>query len=336
MAQTVERCGQAMKTITNQRGVALVAILLVVALATVMAASMVVEQQAAIQATRGFLDRGQSLQYALGGEELARQILREDFEEDENTDHLLEPWASNELSYEFEDGEVNLQITDLQSLYNLNQLSPTNPGQALARQRLLNLVNAIGIDQAVVDRMQDWIDEDSSARPTGGEDFEYLVYEPPYRTANTLMSDPSEIALLGMEPAWYQQLMPYFTALPDERSTLNINTATPAVLQSLAPGLSFEAAETLVQRRDEEGGYESVQVFLQVPELAGLGVQNNGLGVQSDFFEIRIIARYQDRFSYLTSIVHRNSLDGSMRIIHRDFSKTFRVGPVAQEDEESV
>ena len=49
--------------------------------------------------------------------------------------------------------------------------------------------------------------------------------------------------------------------------------------------------------------------------------------------EIRIIARSQDRFSYLNSIVHRNSVDGSMRIIHRDFSKTFRAQPIAQGEE---
>ncbi|MBL6689654.1 MAG: type II secretion system minor pseudopilin GspK [Pseudomonadales bacterium] len=319
----------------SQRGIALVTILLIVALGTVMAASMVVEQQASIQATRGFLDRGQALQYALGGEELARQVLYEDFEEDEDTDHLLEPWASDELHYEFEDGEVNLQITDLQSLFNLNLLSQSNPGQVRSRQRLLNLVNAKGLDPAIVDRIKDWIDEDTGAELAGAEDFDYLVFDPPYRTGNALMADPSEIALLGMEPEWFQYLLPYLTALPDERSSLNINTASPGILQSLAPGLSFEAAETLVQRRDEEEGYETVQLFLQAPELAGLNIQADGLGVQSVFFEVRVIARYQDRFSYLTSILHRNSLDGSMRILHRDFSKTFRVRPAPATEEES-
>ncbi len=320
----------------KQKGVALVAILLVVALGTVMAASMVVEQRASIQATRGFLDRGQALQYALGGEELARQILYEDFTEDEDTDHLLEDWASSELSYEFENGEVLLQITDLQGLFNLNLLSQRNPKQAVSRQRLINLINAAGLDPAVADRVQDWVDEDTSARPAGAEDYEYLVFDPPYRTANVLMADPSEMALLGMEPEWYQQLMPYLTALPDERAALNVNTASPAVLQSLAPGLAYEAAETLAQRRDEEEGFKTVQEFLQTPELAGLGVQEGGLGVQSEFFEIRIIARFQDRFSYLTSILHRNSLDGSMRILYRDLSKTFRTKPAPVSEAEDV
>ena len=318
----------------RQKGVALVAILLVVAIGTVIAAAMVAEQQASIQATRGFLSRGQALQYALGGEELARQILYEDFIEDQNTDHLLEPWATAELNYEFEEGEVTLQITDLQSLFNLNALSQNNPEQNLFRQRLLNLINASGGDPAVVDRIQDWIDADTSARPTGGEDFAYLIFEPPYRTGNSLMSDSSELALLGIEPETYQQLMPYLSALPDERTALNVNTASAAVLQSLAPDLSYGAAEALTQRRDEQAGFNSVREFLQMPELAGFGLPDDGLGVQSAFFEIRILARYQDRFSYLTCIVHRNSLDGSMRILYRDFSRTFRASPAPTSEED--
>ena len=50
----------------KQSGVALVTVLLVVAIATVMAVSMVQEQQGSIHITRGFLSRGQAGQYALG------------------------------------------------------------------------------------------------------------------------------------------------------------------------------------------------------------------------------------------------------------------------------
>ena len=49
----------------KQSGVALVTVLLVVAIATVMAVSMVQEQQGSIHITRGFLSRGQAGQYAL-------------------------------------------------------------------------------------------------------------------------------------------------------------------------------------------------------------------------------------------------------------------------------
>ena len=89
-----------------------------------------------------------------------------------------------------------------------------------------------------------------------------------------------------------------------------------------------------MQRRDESEGFETLELFLQTPELAGLGVVNDGLGVQSAFFEIRTVARYQDRFSYLTSIVHRNPVNGSMRVIARDFSKSYRPPAVSQESDD--
>lgn len=317
----------------NQSGVALVTVLLVVAIATVMAVAMVQEQQGSIHITRGFLSRGQAGQYALGGEELARQILQEDHAEGENRDYLTETWASPELHFEFEEGEVNLQITDLQSLFNVNSLSSENSFINVARQRLVNLLSAVGADPLLTDRIQDWVDEDTSARPAGAEDFEYLVYDPPYRTGNAMVQDVSELGLLGLEPGILKQVMPFFTALPDARTLVNVNTASPYILQALAPELSFEAASVLAERRDgQEEGFETVEAFLQLPELAGIGVVKDGLGVQSSFFEVRTIARYQERFSYLTSILHRNRMDGSIRVIYRDFSKNFRPQQATVED----
>jgi general secretion pathway protein K len=317
----------------KQSGIALVTVLLVVAIATVMAVAMVQEQQGSIHITRGFLSRGQASQYALGGEELARQILQEDYAEGDNRDYLAETWASPDLHFEFEDGEVNLQITDLQGLFNVNSLSTENRTAGIARQRLVNLLSSMSVDPMLADRLQDWIDADTSARPTGAEDFEYLVYEPPYRTGNAMVQDVSEVGLLGLEREVLQQVLPFLTALPDARTHINVNTASAYILQALAPELSFDTADALVQRREElEEGFESVEAFLQLPELAGVGVATDGLGVQSSFFEVRTIARYQERFSYLTSILHRNSLDGSIRVIYRDFSKNFRPQQATVED----
>lgn len=318
----------------QQQGIALISILLVVAIATVLAVSMVREQQASIQVTRGFLGRGQASQYALGGEELARQILFEDFSSGTGMDHLLEVWADPELHFEFEEGEVHLTITDLQSLINLNGLSERNPSQNITRQRMLNFVNTLGIDPSVVDRMSDWIDGDTSIRGAGAEDFEYLLLKPAYRTGNAPMTDVSEVWLLGLAPEMTSQLLTVLAALPAPEAAININTAGPQVMQALASGLSYEAAQVLIQRRNENEGFETVEMFLQTPELAGLGIVDDGLGVQSAFFEIRTIARFQDRYSYLTSIVHRNPVNGSMRVIARDFSKSYRPPATSQESED--
>ena len=328
----------------SQAGVALVSVLLVVVIATLMAVVMLREQNAAIQVTRSFLHRGQAMQYALGGEELARQILHADFALGTGRDHLAEEWAHPELHYEFgvadfgqaedealEDGEVRIVITDLQGLLNLGALVPENPAAPAIRQRIVNLAALVGGAPAILDQLEDWTDEDDGLRPLGAEDNEYLGLDLPYRAANAPLVDASELRLMpAMELKTWQRFRAAVTVLPEPATNININTATPLVIQSLVPNISYQAAETLAIRRNEQEGFASVQAFLQAPELAGTGLDETGLGVQSAFFEVKVVARYQGRFSYLTSLVQRNPVDGRMRVIQRDFSRILVV-PKAEE-----
>ena len=63
----------------RQGGVALISVLLIVVIATVLGVAMTREQNYAITRARLFLEQTRVHQYALGGEELARQILHADF-----------------------------------------------------------------------------------------------------------------------------------------------------------------------------------------------------------------------------------------------------------------
>ena len=310
----------------SQAGVALVSVLLIVAMATVMAVSMIQEQHASIQITRGYLSRSQAGQYALGGEELARQILHEDFALGNGVDYIGEAWSDPGLHFEFEDGEVNLHLTDLQGLININGIGDKGGAQALSKQRLMNLLAAQAGDSGVIDRLQDWIDKDTGSRPSGAEDFDYLVFDPPYRAGNGPMAHASEVRLLGIADEQYRLVEPALTALPASGLRLNVNTAPAIVLQSLSPQLTLDVAESIAAIRIEEEGFDSVDAFLQLPQLAGLGISADGLGVQSAFFEVRVIARYQDRYSYLTSLVHREITTGEQRVLLRNFMRDFKPG----------
>ncbi len=305
----------------NQAGVALVSVLLIVAITTVMTVTMIQEQSASIQITRGYLTRSQSAQYALGGEELARQILYEDFALGFGRDFIGEAWSDPELHFEFDQGEVNLRIIDLQGLINLNQVDGSGTKQQIARLWLGNLVTSQGIDAGVLERLQDWLDEDVGSRAAGAEDYDYLIYEPPYRAGNGPMAHKSELGLTGITGEQYRLIEPLLTALPTTSSELNINSAPPIVLQSLSSRLTLDVAESIAMVREEQGGFETVKEFLQLPQLAGLGVSADGLGVQSSFFEARIIARYQDRYSYLTSLIHRDTTSGEQSVLSRNFMR---------------
>jgi len=314
----------------SQKGVALITILLVVVIATILGVSMTTEQNFAINRARSFFEQGIVRQYAYGGEELARQILHQDFIEAPQIDHTAENWANRQMRFDFEEGEVELLIEDLQSRINLNSLRGSN--SQLARMRLNILLSQLGIDPVFVDRIVDWIDENQSVLPMGAEDFEYLGLERPYRTNGQMMVDISELRLIfEMDNERFLAIAPFITALPDANTRINVNTATAQVLQTVASGLSLADAENLVLSRDEDQPYESVNDFTGDPSIPNAsGIISDSLSVQSNFFQVSVRARYQDRFGYLTSIIQRDSTDGSMRVIYRDQGR--KIFPLVGDD----
>tara|TARA_B110000914_G_scaffold33016_1_gene25789 strand:- start:4966 stop:6204 length:1239 start_codon:yes stop_codon:yes gene_type:complete len=332
----------------QQQGVALISILLIVVIATVLGAAMTTEQNFSINRARVSFDQSIVKQYALGGEELARQILRQDFIDSPEVDHLGEQWAVPGDVFEFEDGEIELQIIDLQSRMNVNGLASTeanNNGQNGSansqlddstngslngspnsstqdndtKARLIRLFTQQGAEDRHVHNLKDWIDADDANDGLGAEDYAYLGLDKPYRTAGQLIGDISELRLLlEMEPQQFQLIAPYLVALPDVQIEVNVNTASAGVLQALLPGTDLGTLESLVADRDGGQPFESTSAF-----LVQAGVQGvlNGITVRSEFFQVSIKARYQDRFGYLTSIIQRDGTDGSMRVIYRDQSK---------------
>ncbi|XOV88669.1 MAG: type II secretion system minor pseudopilin GspK [Pseudomonadota bacterium] len=308
----------------RQRGVALITVMLIVVVATVLSVQMASEQNLTVRRATSQFDASQARQYAFGGEELARQILHEDFVEQPMKDTLAEPWSSPELVFEFEGGQVEIRIEDLQGRINVNGL--VDGGAAVVTgQRLVALATLLGVDPVFVDRIRDWVDANDVKGALGAEDFDYLGLETPYRAADQAMVDLSELRLiLEMNDEVYQALVPYLSAIPVPGVVINLNTAPAGVLAAVSPSLTLDMAEGLVAQRDQQQGYESIQDFL--PQLPAQGMSSDLLGVQSAFFQVSVRARYGERYAYLTSVIQRDPADGSMRVIYRDISR--KVYPV--------
>lgn len=312
----------------NQRGIVLITVMLIVAVATILAVQMADDQDLAVHRAASIFDNAQARQYAYGGEELARQILHASFIKDPTKVTLAQAWASNKLQYDYQQGHVQIKIEDLQGRLNVNSLVLTGIDGAVARQRFTSLFTRLGVDTTFVNRIVDWIDANQAKSPMGAEDYDYLSLAHPYRAANQPMEDPTEMRLLlGMNNKIWHAIAPYICALPDPAAPININTAPPGVLQAIAPGLTDQQAKAIASARDAGSGYQTVQAFIGSPSNA-FPPQINlaGLGVQSSFFEVNVRAQYRDRFAYLTSIIERDPTNGSMRIIYRNLSrKTYPV-----------
>ncbi|WP_372866388.1 type II secretion system minor pseudopilin GspK [Pseudomonas sp.] len=317
-----------------QRGVALITVMLVVAVVTVACAGIIARQQLSIRSSANQLHVRQAWQYALGGEALAKALLRRDLQQGDPrapVDHLDEPWAQALTPFALDEGgELRVHINDPTGRFNLNSLVDQGAPNDAAVAQFRRLLSGLQIEAPYAERLLDWLDADQE--PSGGygaEDNQYLLAEPAYRAANRGLADVSELRLLlEMTEVDYRRLLPWVSALPAD-ATLNVNSASARVLASLVEGLSLSTAEDLVVRRAGQG-YADLPSFLA--QLPGLQVQGQRQAVGSQYFQVISEVSVGDRRQVLRSTLQRAS-DGSLYVLARDLGQS-GVAPAPVEEVE--
>ena len=298
----------------RQQGVALVTALLVVSLATVAAVAMATRLHVDMRRTANLLHGEQAYAYAIAAESWARVILRRDAGDSEH-DSLDEDWATALPPIAVEGGFVNGHIYDLQGRFNVNNLiTEGGAPDDVQVEYYKRLLGVLGLESSLAPALLDWIDPDINATfPDGAEDDIYLLAPRPYRAANRPLTSASELRLVqGYTPEVMLVLAPHVTALP-ALTAINVNTATPAVLQALNQELTESDVETLVGDRGDEG-YTSLDDFLASDVLAGLelGVE---LGVKSNWFSVLTDVSVGRGLARLESRLNRDA--ESLRVIDR-------------------
>jgi len=293
----------------------LITALLVVALATTAAAALASRQQLDVRRISNLLNSDQAYLHALGVESWAAGLLARDAEAGKS-DNFSEEWANALPPTKVEGGHVAGKMQDLQARFNLNNLVVEGKASNMDVAIFQRLLNALGLDVQLVQAVVDWLDADIEPEfPDGAEDDLYLRGSPPYRTANGLMSSPSELRLIqGFGTEVYQRLAPYVTALP-ERTAININTAPLPVLMSLAEGISAADAGQLLEARGAQG-FPDVGQFLKHDALAGRNIKAEGLSVSSNYFMIRGTAEIGGIRVNLASILARAE-NGKVGVVMR-------------------
>lgn len=303
----------------QQRGVALITALLIMFLLAALAADLTWDNAMDVRRTMTLLYHDEGTQAALGAEIWVMSLLRDDAQDSE-TDHLGEIWAIEmpvlPIDSETIQGALQGDIQDLQGRFNVNNLVGSNgriDANALAQfQRLLE---ALDLDPRFADLSADWIDADQRAELAGAEDPIYSSLTPPYRAANQKLTSVTELAaLVGMDKATFDRLLPHITALPGN-TQINVNTATGPVLQSLGESISASVAEALMAER-EEAGFASVENSFAAylgPDVA------RELQETSSFFQLKVIVQIATvRITYY-SVLLRDPQRGTVVPILRSF-----------------
>ena len=304
----------------RQRGVALLTVLLVAALVSIVAVAMIARQRTAISRTQQMSAVAQARAYALGAETFAREALAEDYRADQQpprTDALDDQWAKPAAPFNVDCGALQVRIQDAQRGFNVNSigLGGTNP----ALGRLRNLLTAIDIDPQFADQLKDWLDADQDSTGAGGEDSDYLLREPAYRTADVPITDPSEIALVGgLTPEQRNRLLSAIDALPVPRAKINVNTAGPYAFVALVAGLPLSEAEGIAE---SERHFEDPAQFINAFPQFGPAI--DALAVSSDYFDVRVRVDCNDTTLHLQSLVYRDPANGSTKVLRRNYGRVW-------------
>ena len=154
----------------KQHGAAIIMVLLIIALATSLAAFMAQQQSLWQRQVESQFDRAQARRIGMAGIDWARAILGEDALVN-SYDHGKELWALRLPALPVDGGEVVGVIEDRQGLFNLNNLARNGVTSAPDVAQFQRLLALLGLPAELATALADWMDADSGAQyPGGAED----------------------------------------------------------------------------------------------------------------------------------------------------------------------
>ena len=319
----------------RQRGVALIIALILVTLATILATKLTFDGYLERQRAIGVLASEQALQFGMGAEALAADVLVQDAQNTETT--LTGAWAqpTQALPITPSDnpegepiGTLQGELEDMQGRFNLNSLAHVIQGpagnviqdpQPLEQfQRLLQLA---GVEPKWAGIARDWIDtDDIPGSPDGAEDQVYTSQTPPYRTGNWPMMSPSELMNMpGFGADRYRKIAPYVAALPATVLAINICTAPAPVLESLLNNLGEYTPEVLANGR-KNGCFPDQRSFTNI--VASLGAKAppaTSFTYKSNYFRLTTHVTLGTTEFTLYSLLLRSGNGGKVTPLLRSF-----------------
>jgi general secretion pathway protein K len=320
---------------TQQRGIAILTVLVIIALVVTLATLILTRQSRAVRQTDNYQSLERAWQYAFALE----QYVGMELSRDANTnkyDALTEDWAKPSLLALPDGGdkaEFKGGLEDLQGRFNLNnvlddkgKLRTTGEGEQLKK-----LVQQDGLPDGFADAIVDWMDADNIIISGESAENDYYLSTPmPYRAANRAFADDSEIRLLRLEipdpeqkETMLNQFVQHLTVLPVGRAAtkVNANTASDAVL--LAVGLTQTQVDKIKDTRKETPYKTTADLFSALgledadPKAAAL---KSLLDVSSQYFRLKGTVSFGRARVFINSVFFRET-GKPIRVIMRQLER---------------
>jgi general secretion pathway protein K len=295
----------------DQRGFALLAVLLVLALVGIIGVEFGYSMRLEATAARTWKEGVVATHLAEAGVAQAlREIVGASGQVAPGDDDLLTFYREGDRvaiprlarkDVPFGGGQYSYRISDEEGRLNLNFAQPVH------LDRLLQVLGLEKTDRdTIVDSIQDWRDPNEEHRLNGAESDDYYLTLPvPYRSRNGPFSSVAELRQVKGITAALVEGTTDRPGLADllsvrSRSTVNINTASPTVLEAL--GLSSaEILEITSTRREVP--------YTQLPGRFGGGGRR--LGVNTATFRIEAEGAIDGRVAARVTVVVRKDGAGA-------------------------
>ena len=304
----------------NNRGIALITVILIVAILMAVAIELNRSSRADIYDAANLSDGIKLTYIAKSGFYGAAALLS-----NSNNDYitLRDDWAKADLLSEkstslFTDGYFIATVEDEAGKIPLNKLVNGNEYNPDIKEILIRLLGQpeFGLDERkaaeIVDAIKDWIDADNVTTGYGAETSYYTSLDPPYEAKNAPLDCIEELLMVkGITNEIFNGtkekpgLAQYVTA--DSDGAININTAPKMVLRALSAEISAELADKMDEYRRKEGNdLSSPQWYKQVPGMENVTIKPGLITVKSNYFKIISLGKMKNMARSLSGVVKRS------------------------------
>jgi general secretion pathway protein K len=308
----------ARKRLLNNRGIALITVLLIVSILIAVAVELNRSSRAEIYAAANISD-GIKLTYVAKSGFYAGSALLVNFPHDYVS--LSDEWARAGLlsvkshSY-FPDGFFVVNIEDEAGKIPLHKLVNGSAFNSDIREILIRLLALpeFGLDDRkasdIVDAIKDWIDADEEVTsPGGAESSYYASLDPPYTAKNFPLDCIEELLMIkgitkellagtGERPGLAQ----YLTIYGD--GYININTAPKMVLRALSPNISSDIAGKMDEyRRTGVNNLSNTLWYQKVPGLEAVTIKASLITTKSSYFKISSSGKLNNMARQISGVV---------------------------------
>lgn len=307
-----------MSCIGRQRGVAMLTAIILVALATIVAATIAFNNAMAARRATAVLTFDQGIVYAQAAEAMAAYVLREDAgQRDDYTENWAQPYGPLEV---VPGVWLEARLEDLQGRFNINSVVDQDGEQdpeGIARFEFL--LKSLEIEARWAALFADWVDRDLSPLPDGGEDTLYSAQDPGYRAPNAPVTSVSELlALPGFGADRYTKLAPYLTALPPG-TPVNPCTAPGWVLDALIMQGEFGADPEGLAKSRASGCYPTKQDLMANRDPDMTRELQQRVEDKSNYFRLRSFVSIGTQEFALYSLLYRAQAGGQVLPIQRTY-----------------